>query len=237
MRGDLPLSVDIEKTSDPRRYTFRTLPSAGAEDQWGAAGDVVRDRRGLKITRLEITCPSGHPSGLTGSVMRQLPLGRMLDNVRAAIALDSAPRVVQAVPVPLIPKSGRVPMTDVVLRAVAEAYLYETSPERPSGATGRMAEEFGRPEETIRTWVGRARKAGWLGPAVKGRAGAEAGPRMFEHTMFERTDGSERVLVGVGTPHHEELSASPDWVRWPDEKTAEYKQEIQERHEALTGEK
>ena len=43
----------------------------------------------------------------------------------------------------------------------------------------RMAEHFGKPEETMRTWVTRARKDGWLGPSAKGRAGAEPGHKLI----------------------------------------------------------
>ncbi|WCD86389.1 hypothetical protein KPP03845_102735 [Streptomyces xanthophaeus] len=234
--GELRLNVDIDRTGDANRFAFRSAPAEGDSSAWRASGDVVRGNQGLKITRLEVTCPDEHPSGITGGLMRQIPLGTLLDYVRGAIALHDIPRVTQ-IEAPVVPSGGRTVMSDALLRAVASAYLRETAPGRPSGAVRRIAEEFERPEETIRTWVGRARKAGWLGPSVKGRSGAEPGPKFFEHAMFERVDGSERVLAPAGTEGYRKMSESEDWVRWPDEKTAEYKQGIQERHEALTDEK
>ncbi len=75
-------------------------------------------------------------------------------------------------------RGGRAALTDDLLRDIAVRYLIETLPGQPPGAMKRMSARFGRPEETIRTWVGRARRDGWLGPSVKGRAGAEPGPRL-----------------------------------------------------------
>ncbi|AWT47581.1 hypothetical protein HXP45_26800 [Streptomyces actuosus] len=56
--------------------------------------------------------------------------------------------------------------------------MRETAPGKPQGATRRLSEAYGRPEQTVRTWIARARKEGWLGPSAKGRAGAEPGPRL-----------------------------------------------------------
>ncbi|MFI0964656.1 hypothetical protein ACH4S8_25150 [Streptomyces sp. NPDC021080] len=77
-----------------------------------------------------------------------------------------------------IREGGRVTVDDQLLQEVAYRYWFYTQPGQPSGAIKRMAEDFGRPQETIRTWVSRARKEQWLGPSVKGRAGAEAGPKL-----------------------------------------------------------
>ncbi|QFZ78716.1 hypothetical protein GFH48_12825 [Streptomyces fagopyri] len=61
---------------------------------------------------------------------------------------------------------------------MAHRYWLYTGPGQPPGAVKRLAADFNRPEETIRTWVARARREGWLGPSVKGRAGAEPGPKL-----------------------------------------------------------
>ena len=71
-------------------------------------------------------------------------------------------------------------MTENVLRELSVAYLEECAHGKPAGPVARLAARFDRPEETIRTWLGRARKEGWLTAGVKGRRGAEAGPRLLE---------------------------------------------------------
>jgi transposase len=48
-----------------------------------------------------------------------------------------------------------------------------------------MAARFDRPEGTLRTWVSRARKEGWLGPGSKGRIGAEPGPLLLAWQLEE----------------------------------------------------
>lgn len=68
--------------------------------------------------------------------------------------------------------------TDELLERVARAYLRETEGGRPPGAMRRLADEFDRPEETVRSWVSRARTLGWLGPTSPGRRGAEPGLRL-----------------------------------------------------------
>lgn len=69
-------------------------------------------------------------------------------------------------------------MTDDLLRRVAMAYLEETGPGKDRAAITRMEQRFDRPRGTILTWVNRARKEGWLGPAVRGRMGSEPGPKL-----------------------------------------------------------
>jgi hypothetical protein len=145
---------------------------------WRIAGHVFRTEHGLKITSITVDTDPESPAQITGTLMRQIPIGTLLDYVRGRISatltedLPEAPASALAVP------TGRTALTDEFLRDVALAYLRETAPGQPRGATRRLAESYGRPEETIRTWIGRARKAGWLGPSAKGRAGAEPGPRL-----------------------------------------------------------
>lgn len=228
------LGVDIDPTQDPDRFSFQAqpraglAPRAGEDPAWRASGDVVRGEQGLKITRLEIEADPKTSAGITGSLVRQIPLGTLLDYVRAKIALAEVP-VVANIKAQTPVAGGRTPMTDELLRQVASSYLVETAPGKPSGALKRMAEEFGRPEETIRTWISRARKAGWLGPSARGRAGAEPGPKFFEHALFVRVDGSERVLAAAGTRRYEELASSANWRRLPDDETERYKRQLAER--------
>ncbi|KUN03944.1 hypothetical protein AQI95_21125 [Streptomyces yokosukanensis] len=180
------IRLDIRETVDPDHFGFEAHPATGARSEvWQVEGDVVRTERGLKVSRIEV---SADPSGsveITGTLMRQIPIGTLLDYVRAHISanltneLPGTPSAAQSVP------AGRTPLTDDFLRDVALSYLRETAPGQPRGATRRMAEAYGRPEETIRTWIGRARRAGWLGPSAKGRAGAEPGSKLSEWQLNE----------------------------------------------------
>ncbi len=131
------------------------------------------------ISSLNLQAAADNVSGITGSLLRRVQVGDILHVARATVARASQdePQVpVEPAAPPKARSGGRAALSDDLLRQVAVAYLAETAPGRPPGAVRRMAEEFGRPEETVRTWVAKARQAGWLGPSVKGRAGAEPGP-------------------------------------------------------------
>jgi len=154
-------------------------------------GDVSRGTAGLAITRAEVVAPP--PAGVTLRLLRSAPLGDLLTAVRAHVILEearrrgtktflgeeAAPGVFSEGDSSIPETSGRTAMTDDLLRKVAFAYLEETGPGKDRRAIQRLAERFGRPEGTIRTWVSRARKEDWLGPGARGRMGAEPGPRML----------------------------------------------------------
>lgn len=175
-------------------------------EPWSVFGDVTRGSQGLVISRLEIR-PAESSSGVTGSLLRKIPVGEILGAIRVKAAWEAAQRegtraVLGQEPVPGVfsegdekapRRGGRAPITDELLREIAVAYLIETAPGKPSGAVKRIAERFERPEETIRTWITRARKDGWLGPSVKGRAGAEPGPRLH----WLSSDEMEHVYPGM----------------------------------------
>lgn len=180
------LSLDISETADPDHFTFDARPAVGEPSRvWRINGDVVRTEHGLKVSRIEVDTDPAGPAEVTGTLMRQIPLGTLLDYVRGRVSatlaedLPEASTAAQAVP------AGRTALTEDFLRDVAISYLRETAPGQPRGATRRLAEAYGRPEETIRTWIGRARRSGWLGPSAKGRAGAEPGPRLSEWQLNE----------------------------------------------------
>jgi hypothetical protein len=201
------LSLDISETADPNRFTFAARPAVGeAERAWRIEGDVIRTAQGLKITSITVDTDPDSPAEITGTLMRQIPIGTILDYVRGRVSatlaedLPDVPQKVQAVP------AGRTALTDAFLRDVAISYLRETAPGKPRGATRRLAETYGRPEETIRTWISRSRKAGWLGPSAKGRSGAERGPRLRDLTSEEYTrlysaettlEDQARMLAGI----------------------------------------
>ncbi|MFF4356896.1 hypothetical protein [Streptomyces sp. NPDC001604] len=164
--------------------TFECRPTSG---EWLAKGDIARGSQGLVISRVELQAHDPAGNGITGSLLRRIQVGDILHLARAvtARAAQSAETPAPEYPPREARSSGRGALSDELLRSVAVAYLAETAPNRPSGAVKRMAQEFSRPEETVRSWIARARKAGWLGPSVKGRAGAEPGPLLRDMTPEE----------------------------------------------------
>ena len=161
-------------------------------ESWSVFGDVTRGAHGLVISRIEVT-PDAESTGVTGGLLRKIPTGEILAAVRTKAAWEAARRdgtrallgeepargLFSETDSKVPHRGGRTPITSDLLKDVAVAYLEETAPEAPAGAMKRMSQRFGRPEETVRTWVTRARKDGWLGPSAKGRSGAEPGPRLI----------------------------------------------------------
>lgn len=149
------------------RVPFETDPEDGVH----VSGFIERDSKGAPIiTSLTVSCTTEHNMG---QLVRRLRFGELVQQAATRPPLGT----VHAAPSGP-PTGGRQPLDDDLLRRVAEAYLRETAPGQPLGAMGRLACEFGRPEETVRSWIARARSRGWLGPSRKGRRGAEPGPRL-----------------------------------------------------------
>lgn len=138
-------------------------------------GTIKDGGRGLTIAGLEVLPEN---EDVTASLMRQIPLGTLLSRVRGQICAAPSSAIREASSSCAAVPAGRTALTDDFLKGVALSYLRETAPGQEPGGTRRMAASYGRPEETIRTWITRARKAGWLGPSVRGRAGAAPGPRL-----------------------------------------------------------
>lgn len=176
---------------------------------WTVRGQVSRGPSGLIISKLEIWPggQKGEPSGgVTAGLLRRIPVGEMLSSVRAQAAWEAARRegtrkILGEEPAEgmfaetdsTVRHGGRTPLSDDLLLSVALAYLEETAPGKDRRVLKRLSERFDRPEETIRTWIARARKAGWLGPGSKGRPGAEPGPRLLLRQMEGTTPwGSAR---------------------------------------------
>lgn len=155
-------------------------------------GELARGDTGLVISKVEVTAPL--PRGITQRALKDAPLAGILRSIRAQVAYQEAMRegtraFLGEEPAPglflpedvQIPKtSGRTELTDELLRQVALAFIEETGPGKDKRAIQRMVERFDRPEGTLRTWISRARKAGWLAPGSKGRIGAEPGPKLIE---------------------------------------------------------
>ncbi|MFC8265387.1 hypothetical protein ACFUIZ_06650 [Streptomyces cinereoruber] len=173
------LSLDISETGDPDHFTFAARPATKERDRsWRIQGDVYRTDQGLAVKRVEVDTDPDGSAEVTGTLMRQIPIGTILDYVRGRVSATLAKDIPGMPAAAMAVSAGRTEMTDGFLRDVALSYLRETAPGMPRGATRRLAEAYGRPEQTVRTWLSRARKEGWLGPSAKGRAGAEPGPRL-----------------------------------------------------------
>lgn len=184
--------VTSSGSSDPIIRTSLSVDSGGdvvatfecepASSEWLAKGDVSRNQQGLVISRLEVTPGPNTPGGVTGGMLQKVPVGHVLRHVRAELGPASGPPTTfEDTPlVRRVREGDRVSIDDELLREVAHRYWVYTGPGQPAGAIKRLAQDFQRPEETIRTWVARARREGWLGPSVKGRAGAEPGPKLRE---------------------------------------------------------
>jgi hypothetical protein len=179
------LATEVKATGDPHVFAFDCTPAVG---DWSASGTARRAPTGLIITSLQVNAGESAQSGVTGNLLRKVPVGEILNHVRADVARLSPPETEADTQQQRAPRrGGRAALSSDLLRSVAVAYLSETRPDKPAGALQRLATEFGRPEGTIRTWLARARADGWLGPSVKGRAGAEPGPLLRDLTAAEYT--------------------------------------------------
>ncbi len=169
-----PLPPDQQPNGDVARFEYRNDTHA-----FTARGTVRRGENGLTISRLEISPDNGD---ISIRVLRSIPLGELLGRLR-----ESVPAPIGQVTASVASSractcahrhGGRTPLTDDHLRSVAVAYLEETGPGKGRGALQRVVARFDRPEGTVRTWLRMARREGWLGPGMQGRAGAEPGPRL-----------------------------------------------------------
>lgn len=189
----LPITLEDptpeDEKSDVRRFTY-----SGPE--WAIRGQVRDEASGPRLLSLEIR--AAEPDGaVSASLVRNVPVGQITASLRILLTLDRARRDGVSYNFPSGPppgykytplvddppkqprRGGKPAVTEDRLRAVAEAYLAETAPGKPAHPLGRLAEQFGSPQETVRTWISRARREGWLAPGVKGRAGGEPGPKLL----------------------------------------------------------
>lgn len=143
---------------------------ARSDDGGTVTAEVTRTSAGLVVSRVEVS--TRLPGGVTHQVLRQAPLGDFLAQARSRVELVDRGQPIR------IPPQRHAVITDEVLRDVARIYIEECST-GGRGVTGRMQKRFDRPQGTIITWISRARKEGWLGPAVPGRVGAEPGPKLL----------------------------------------------------------
>lgn len=150
-------------------------------DGWTASGLITETDRGPGIQRLEID-PGGSSETVTAKMLRGIPLTDIISAAASSTpVLEAVARARRSIQTderePRRP--GRAPLPDELLRQVAELYLEETGPGKPRGAVVRVAERMGKDASTLSRWVHQARRRGWLGPAVPGREGGTAGPRLL----------------------------------------------------------
>jgi hypothetical protein len=77
-------------------------------------------------------------------------------------------------------RPGRTGYPDDHYRRIALAYLSLLEQGEGRGVLKALAAAEGKPRETVRDWVRIARKRGFLTEGRQGRAGAQAGPNLYE---------------------------------------------------------
>lgn len=162
---------------------------------------VAVGRAAPAVRSIEVR-PADPDGEVTASLFRRVSIGLIVAGIQKHLeaddarllgveSLDDAPYSTgeelfeESASIELPLAEGYVRMTDALLRRVAEEYLRATAPGQPPRSLQRLADTFGRPQETVRTWVSRARKDGWLGQGVRGRAGAGPGPRLMGYRSHE----------------------------------------------------
>lgn len=199
---DEQLSIlDISQVTNPEQREAGAVARFRQADPegWTVAGTVSRGPKGLVISHLEIWPgrPTDPPSGsVTSRLLQSVRVGKILAAAQAWIDVTAEPGLDAFVGhVAMQPKEparpGRAPLTDKLLREVAEAYIEETRPGKPRGAVRRLAAQFDKPFPTVSRWVARSRETGWLGPASQGREGGEPGPLLREAYAAEFHDEME----------------------------------------------
>ena len=202
---ELPLEVRQGRLW-PASWVWAPDPQTDPPSAYFAALDFVDERPWLVRGRIEVQGGLGrvrqltvepweHDLEVTGVVLRRIgvadlrdrALAHMRDRVRIEEALPGLRELLRpAAPLrPFVAEAtarrprGRRGRTDAHYRDIAIAYLevYESGVSR--GILDELAARYGRPRETIRDWVRRARELGFLTTGTQGRAGAEPGPRLL----------------------------------------------------------
>lgn len=182
------LGAGVVPTADRESFVPRQF---AAETELGEVG-VTLEMEIAVNERLQATCTAlrvqaGEGGQVTGDLLRQVPLARLLREAVATAASmfkfqrrlpgggarfelfpggDAAADIYERAKAP---RRG-LPLTDDELREVADIYREavargDRSPTRAVGEAKHAA------RSTAARWVGKARKKGFLGPAMPGRAG------------------------------------------------------------------
>lgn len=169
--------TDDELTTGVRRFSY-------SGDEWAVSGHARLEGNAVRLLSIEVQ-PASPEGVVTASMVNRVPVGRIVGSLQTLLTLDKARRegpranAAETAKPAKQRRGGKPRITDEQLRELAEAYLVETAEGKPGRPLSRIAEQFGRPEETVRTWLARARKEGWLAPGVRGRAGGEPGPKLL----------------------------------------------------------
>lgn len=187
------LRLTIEEPTDDELSTG-TRRFSHTEGEWSVSGRARLEGNAVRLLGIEVH-PASPEGVVTAAMVNRIPVGRIVGSLQTLLALDKARREGPGGPeTKQAPKSekqrhgGKPRVTDEQLRNLAEAYLTETAEGKPARPLARIAEQFGRPEETVRTWLARARKEGWLAPGVKGRAGGEPGPKLLAARLADELE-------------------------------------------------
>lgn len=210
--GKMQVRIWLED-QDEARSGF-AIEGRSTDGRWCARAFLAVDQdQHLTIMRLElwpsstaIVTGAPLPSGLSGDVLRQLPLGRWLAEARGQLTdpdfvartgsgyneileqmgytsasterEEWARRVSQQTHSTMLPR-GRRGYPDDHYRRIALAYLDLQREGVSRGIQQRLAEQEGRQPETIRDWLHIATKKGFLSPGKRGRAGRVPGPYLY----------------------------------------------------------
>lgn len=182
----LPLSPGLDgRIAQPRQ--FHAIGEAAGLPGVSVKLDIDVDARGRgHCRRLELTAGE-YP--LTGKAMRLLRLGELVKEATAAAGSQvvnlgetepgvttlgpASPEEAEAIYRELHPvrrTRRNEPLSDRDLKAIAELYRAAVKHGNP---TQTVADRVSPPvsRSTASRWIGEARDAGYLGPALKGRAG------------------------------------------------------------------
>lgn len=169
-------------------------------DEWRVRW-VLAEQAGAVVVRAVTVEPQGRqtpPGGVTSNLLRELRPARAAaasaphfarspdvygsqDDDLIELFARQARRTIADLDMPEAEprRTGRPPLSDEHLAAVAVAYLEELP--RGRGMHRRLGERFDRRPETMRDQVRAARRAGFLSDDAKiGRRGASPGPRLIE---------------------------------------------------------
>ena len=171
-----------------------------AGEVWSVRG-LVRPNPATGLLRIEsLTVEShGEPREVTGKVLRALNVAAIRDQVASMLLfVGDQPEIFFAPdePISLFPpkgqpirtelvaaadqrsRRGRPPLSDGQLEQAAIVYLTLFDRGVKCGLMQQVADELHIARTTAADRIAKARKAGFLTPAQKGRAGARPGPRL-----------------------------------------------------------
>ncbi|MDP9234991.1 MAG: hypothetical protein M3P01_10660 [Actinomycetota bacterium] len=165
------------------------LVTRDIDDDWMAGLTVLPTERGLYLLQLEISLNPFRrmtstadlpPRGITPALLRSVALSRL----KASINMESVRawgsfRPHKEPPELSRGRRGPIGRGDAFYRVIAEQYL-EACSEDPARPIERLRENRGDGEyATVRAWVSKARKRGFLAPAVRGQRTGTTGPRLL----------------------------------------------------------